>query len=200
MTSPHLPLEDAAVAPRSVTPEATVREVMAQWPWTVRVFERHGLPLQGVGLLDAAFWMLNAGCAIRVLFQAVAGFVGGPYTLISSSSAYLEIPAIACFSLVIWKTLDARVMTSPTTDVITLESRVGALIERRPELLAVFLRHGFAPLANPILRRTMGAVVSVQQACALHHVDAEALLRDLRAAAAAPRASGRRAIPLRVVS
>ena len=157
-----------------------------------------GVPLQGVGLLNAAFWMLNAGCAIRVLFQAVAGFLGGPFTLISSSSAYLEIPAIAFFSLVIWKTLDARVVTSPTTDEITLESRVGALIERRPELLAVFLRHGFAPLANPILRRTMGAVVSVQQACGLHGVDAEALLRDLRAAAAAP--SGRRGIPLRVVS
>ena len=160
-----------------------------------------GVPLQGVGLLNAAFWMLNAGCAIRVLFQAAAGFLGGPFTLISSSSAYLEIPAIAFFSLVIWKTLgdDARAVTEPATDEITLESRVGALIDRRPELLAVFLRHGFAPLANPILRRTMGAVVSVRQACGLHNVDAEVLLRDLRGAAA-PSASGRRGIPLRVVS
>ncbi len=158
-----------------------------------------GVPLQGVRLLDAAFWMLNAGCAVRVVFQALGGFFGGPFTLISSSSAYLEIPAIAAFSLVIWRTLDARVVTSPDTDEITLESRVGALIERRPELLAVFLRHGFAPLANPVLRRTMGAVVSVRQACGLHHVDAEALLRDLRAAVAPP-PSGRRGIPLRVVS
>lgn len=158
-----------------------------------------GVPLQGVGLLNTVFWMLNAGCAIRVLFQSAAGVFGGPFTFISSSSAYLEIPAIALFSLVIWKTLDARVTSDPATDEITLESRVGALIDRRPELLAVFLRHGFAPLANPVLRRTMGAVVSVRQACGLHNVDADALLGDLRAAVA-PRVSGRRGIPLRVVS
>ena len=45
--------------------------------------------------------------------------------------------AIAFFSLVIWSTLDARVVTSPATDEITLENRMGALIERGPELLAV---------------------------------------------------------------
>jgi hypothetical protein len=156
-----------------------------------------GVPLQGVGRLDAAFWMLNAGCAIRVVFQGIAGFLGAPFTLVSSTSAYLEIPAIFLFSVVIWKTLDARPVLDPVTDQITLESRVGALIERRPELLAVFLRHGFAPLANPVLRRTMGAVVTVRQACGLHGVDAEALLRELQAAVPA---SGRQGVPLRVIS
>jgi len=158
-----------------------------------------GVPLQGVGLLDAAFWMLNAGCAIRVAFQGVAGFLGGPFTLISSLSAYLEIPAIALFSFVIWRTLDTRLVTEPASEEITLESRVGTLIERRPELHAVFLRYGFAPLANPVLRRTMGTVVSVRQACGLHSVDADALLKDLRAAAA-PTPSAHRGIPLRVIS
>ncbi len=97
----------------------------------------------------------------------------------------------------IWKTLDARPVFDPATDQITLESRVGALIDRRPELLAVFLRHGFAPLANPVLRRTMGAVVTVRQACGLHGVDADTLLRDLQAAGPA---SGRQVVPLRVIS
>jgi len=157
-----------------------------------------GVPLQGVGLVNAAFWLLNAGCAVRVVFQGIAGFLGAPFTLVSSASAYLEIPAIALFSLVIWRTLDARLVVDPATDEITLESRVGALIERRPELLAVFLRHGFAPLANPVLRRTMGALVSVRQACGLHGADADALLRDLQASAA--RAPARRAIALRVIA
>jgi hypothetical protein len=76
---------------------------------------------------------------------------------------------------------------------------VGTLIDRRPELLAVFLRHGFAPLANPVLRRAMGAVVTVRQACGLHGVDPEALLHDLRAEAA-PAVTGHRAVPLRVIS
>jgi uncharacterized protein DUF1858/uncharacterized protein DUF542/NnrS protein len=158
-----------------------------------------GVPLQGVGAVNAAFWLLNAGCAIRVVFQAVAGFRGAPFTLISSSSAYLEIPAIALFSLVLWRTLDARLVAGAATDEITLESRVGTLIDKRPELLAVFLRHGFAPLANPVLRRAMGAVVTVRQACGLHGVDPEALLHDLRAEAA-PAVTGHRAVPLRVIS
>jgi hypothetical protein len=158
-----------------------------------------GVPLQGVRLLDASFWLLNAGCFIRVFFQALAGLVGGPFALVSSSSAYLEIPAIALFSLVLWRTLDARVVRDRETDEITLESRVGTLIERRPEMLAVFLRHGFAPLANPVLRRTMGAVVSIRQACGMHHVDPDALLRDLRSAATPSAAPARRGIPLRVL-
>ncbi len=74
-----------------------------------------GVPLQGVGLLNAAFWMLNAGCAIRVLFQGIAGFRGAPFTLVSSASAYLEIPAIALFSLVLWRTLDARAVSDAET-------------------------------------------------------------------------------------
>jgi hypothetical protein len=156
-----------------------------------------GVPLQGVARLNAAFWLLNAGCAIRVAFQGIAGFLGSPFTLISSASAYLEIPAIALFSVVIWKTLDARQVADAATDEITLESRVGALIERRPELLAVFLRHGFAPLANPVLRRTLGAVVTVGQACRLHGVDAGALLGDLQAAVSGP---ARHVVPLRVIS
>jgi uncharacterized protein involved in response to NO len=160
-----------------------------------------GVPLQGVGLLDAAFWMLNAGCAVRVLFQGIAGFAGAPFTLVSSISAYLEIPAIALFSFVLWRTLDARPVWDPERDEITLESRVGALLARRPELLSVFLRHGFTPLANPVLRRTMGALVTVGQACGLHHIDADALLRDLRAAAGATAggAAGRRPFVLKVI-
>lgn len=34
---------EAAASPRNVTADASVREVMAEWPWTVRVFERRGL-------------------------------------------------------------------------------------------------------------------------------------------------------------
>jgi len=43
------------------------------------------------------------------------------------------------------------------------------------------------------------AMITVGQACGLHHVDAEALLRDLRAAAAGTPA-GRRTVPLKVIS
>ena len=44
-----LPLEplmvelERAAAPKNVGPDTSVRTVIAHWPWTVRVFERHGL-------------------------------------------------------------------------------------------------------------------------------------------------------------
>jgi hypothetical protein len=130
---------------------------------------------------------------VRVAFQAIAGFAGAPFTLISSASAYLEIPAVFLFSVVIWRTLDAKPVVDQETGEITLESRVGAVLSRYPDLLAVFLRYGFTPLANPVLRRTLAAVVTIRQACEMHGIDAAALLRDLRGAAGQP-PTGRRAL------
>lgn len=158
-----------------------------------------GVELRNPGLYEAAFWLLNAGCAIRVGFQAVAGFAGPPWTLLSAVSAYLEIPAVFFFGLALWRTLDAKDVLAALSREITLGSKVGDVLAQYPDLLGVFLRHGFTPLANPVLRRAMAGVVTIGQACGVHGVDGEALLRDLRAAAGLPPA-GRRPVPLRVVS
>jgi hypothetical protein len=55
---------------------------------------------------------------------------------------------------------------------------VGAFAEE-PE---VFLRYGFAPLRNPVLRRTMARVVTIEQACRREGSSQAALLGDLRRA------------------
>jgi hypothetical protein len=49
----------------------------------------------------------------------------------------------------------------------------------------VFVGNGFAPLANPILRRTLARGVSVAQACRMHGVEIEGFLGRLRQAAEA---------------
>jgi len=66
---------------------------------------------------------------------------------------------------------------------ITPQTKVATVLERYPQTLEVFLRYGFAPLANPVLRKTMARVVTIEQACRREGVDMEALLRDLRKAA-----------------
>jgi len=55
-------------------------------------------------------------------------------------------------------------------------------LERYQETLEVFWRHGFAPLRNPVLRRTMARVVTIEQACRREGVSRAALLDDLRRA------------------
>lgn len=54
------------------------------------------------------------------------------------------------------------------------------LISHYPQSLQVFLRHGFGPLANPVLRKTMARVVSIEQACRREGVDLAELLAELR--------------------
>ncbi len=79
----------------------------------------------------------------------------------------------------------AKEGTEPTKELtdITPQTKVASVFERFPQTLEVFLRHGFAPLANPILRRTMAKVVTIEQACRREGVDMEELLRDLHQAA-----------------
>ena len=48
-----------------------------------------------------------------------------------------------------------------------------------PKSLDVFLAHGFTPLLNPILRRTVARATTIRQAASMHGVDLEHLLHDL---------------------
>lgn len=65
---------------------------------------------------------------------------------------------------------------------LTDQSRIADGLERYPETLEVFLRQVFAPLRNPVLRRTMARVVTIEQACRRDGVSQAALLDDLRRA------------------
>jgi hypothetical protein len=60
------------------------------------------------------------------------------------------------------------------------QTKIAEVLERYPESLQVFLRHGFAPLSNPVLRRTMARAVTLEQACRREGVPLETLLAELR--------------------
>jgi len=67
---------------------------------------------------------------------------------------------------------------------IQASTKVGELLSAYPMLLPVFVGHGFTALANPILRRTLAKQVSISQACRMHGVDLEDLLKELSEATA----------------
>ena len=59
------------------------------------------------------------------------------------------------------------------------QTKVGDVLTHYPQSLEVFLRHGFGPLANPVLRKTMARVVTIEQACRREGVSLAQLLEDL---------------------
>jgi hypothetical protein len=68
---------------------------------------------------------------------------------------------------------------------ITLLTRIGDLLEAYPSLEEVLVRYApaFEKLRNPILRRTIARVATVQRAAAVAGVDPRDLLLELRRAA-----------------
>ncbi|MEK7851819.1 MAG: DUF1858 domain-containing protein [Deltaproteobacteria bacterium] len=64
---------------------------------------------------------------------------------------------------------------------ITKDSNVYEVLEKYPETLPVFTKQGhcFGLLANPVLRSTMAKLVTIEQACKLHFIDLEKLLKEL---------------------
>jgi hypothetical protein len=62
--------------------------------------------------------------------------------------------------------------------------RVGDVLDRYPHLLDVFVAHGFAPLANPVVRRVAAGRTTIAAACRRMGVDAGALLAELNDARA----------------
>jgi hypothetical protein len=56
---------------------------------------------------------------------------------------------------------------------------VGDVLARYPQSLDILVRRGFTPLRNPILRKTMARVITIEQACRREGVDLTELLNEL---------------------
>ena len=146
-----------------------------------------GVPLWSARLREVTFWLLAVGNVMRVLFQSLSAAAGPVWLRAAGISGLLELAAILLFAVNIWKTMDTETeddrMAAAWRPPIAPETRVGPLLEAYPALLPVFVSSGFAPLANPVLRRTVARGVSVAQACRMHGVDLEGFLGRLRSAA-----------------
>ena len=65
---------------------------------------------------------------------------------------------------------------------ISAQTRVGDVLNRYPQTLEVFVKSGFSPLKNPVLRKTMARVVTIEQACRREGTDLDQLLVQLHQA------------------
>ncbi len=143
-----------------------------------------GVRLHSDLMLLATFVLLNFGNAVRVITQPLADLAGGPVFLPMGVSGFIEVTALGLFVYNLWRTIDSpadeeapRLVAS--AGPIGPNTVVADALKLRPDALAVFVRHGFTQLQNPIGRRTLARAVTVAQAAQMRGVDLEALLRDL---------------------
>jgi hypothetical protein len=142
-----------------------------------------GVDVHQLTPLWAPFMLINLGCATRVTFQTLTDFSPRAFP-IAGLSGFLEVTALALWAWHLFGIMRGQRETTVTkelaaTDPIRGDHRVGVVVEARPELLPVFLAHGFKPLANPVLRKTMARTISIKTACRAHGVDVNVLLDAL---------------------
>jgi hypothetical protein len=144
----------------------------------------NGVDIRGLRGLWVPFVLVNVGCAMRVGFQVLTDFGAWAYP-IAGVSGLLEVAGIAVWGLHLWRIMNGW---NPVSDAaerpsrITLDHKVGHVVEWFPQTLPVFIERGFAPLASPLLRRTVARAVTIRRAAAQHGIDADGLLEELNAA------------------
>jgi hypothetical protein len=143
-----------------------------------------GLSPSQVGTLRTTFWLVNLGNAMRVLFQILTDSYAWAYPLMAAS-AWIEVSGLAIWAFDLWRSMGRRPQAAVSCGRVplTLTARVADIAEAYPETIPVFLEFGFTMITNPLMRRTVAKSVSLEQVCRLRHVDGQALIVALRAAA-----------------
>lgn len=145
-----------------------------------------GVDARTLSPLWVPFLLLNAGCTLRVVAQTATDFTAGAFP-VAGVSGLLEVLALALWGghllLLMARRQPAFACHSAAGDApVTAADPVASVLARDPQLLPIFLAHGFRPLANPLARRTLARHVTLGQACRLTGVAVEPFLAALNAA------------------
>jgi hypothetical protein len=133
------------------------------------------------------FLLLNLGNLTRVSFQIATDFSPAAYQVMGISG-FIEVVGLTLWgyellaNMRVGKKLQKQ--SAPVKEAnqeleITPTVKVGEVLQTYPQSLDVFVRHGFTPLRNPVLRKTMARVITIEQACRREGVDMSELLREL---------------------
>lgn len=151
-----------------------------------------GVDVRRASTLMPTFLLLNLGNAIRVSTEIATDFTPSAYSVMGVSG-FIEVLGLALWGYELisnmreGKRLQRKASKGKVGHAFTItpQTKVAEVLEQCPQSLGVFLHHGFTPLANPVLRRTMARAVSLEQACRREGVALDELLEELRKAATA---------------
>lgn len=147
-----------------------------------------GIDLRSARSLWPTFLLLNLGNLTRVSFQIATDFSPAAYPIMGISG-FIEVVGLTLWGYELWANMRAgKRLETDSTPVQTLapalditpKTKVGDVLSRYPQSLEIFVRRGFAPLRNPVLRKTMARAITIEQACRREGVDINELLHELR--------------------
>jgi hypothetical protein len=146
-----------------------------------------GIKLHSYSSLTMTFILINAGSALRVVFQPLAVHTGSvPAYLVMGISGFIESVAILLFGINIWKTIsDGKRQGTDEGEVhdeitsVTASTNVHQLMKQHPQTIDILVSKGFTQLKNPVLRNTLARAVNIGQAIKIHHTDLDQLLKEL---------------------
>lgn len=148
-----------------------------------------GVDVRRAPSLWPTFLLLNLGNLTRVSSQIATDFFPSAYSVMGFSG-FIEVVGLTLWGYELFANMRAGKKLERETSVhdqngngrfrITPQTKVADVLTHYPQSLQIFLRHGFGPLANPVLRKTMARVVTIEQACRREGVDLEELLGELQ--------------------
>ena len=147
-----------------------------------------GVEVRRARSLWPTFLLLNIGNLTRVSFQIATDFSPAAYRVMGISG-FIEVVGLTLWGYELFANMRAGrklekesgwLKTVSQKLEITGTTKVGDVLARYPQSLEIFVRGGFTPLRNPVLRKTMAPVITIEQACRREGVDIEGLLSELR--------------------
>ncbi|MBI3950739.1 MAG: DUF1858 domain-containing protein [Acidobacteria bacterium] len=156
-----------------------------------------GVDVRRAASLWPTFILLNVGNLTRISTEIATDFIPAAYSIMGFSG-FIEVLGLGLWGYELIKNMrtgtrvvqEARSLPVRLHEPFTLtpQTKVAEVLEHYPKTLEVFLRHGFTPLSNPVLRRTMARVVTLEQACRREGGNLDELLAELQKSIAAEQA------------
>jgi hypothetical protein len=150
-----------------------------------------GVDVRRLSGLWGPLLLINAGCALRVVAQTLTDFTADSFPF-AGVSGVLEVTGLALWGAHLWAIMAGRARlraAAPAVpfvpgEPITGSHHVGEVLDRYPELLPTFVGFGFTPLINPLLRKTVARLMTIEGACRRQGVETAKLLAALNVARA----------------
>ena len=145
-----------------------------------------GVDVRQARSLWPTFLLLNLGNLTRVSFQIATDFSPAAYPVMGVSG-FIEVVALTLWGYELFANMragkklekESAWLKNPGKCEIAPSTRVGDVLAHYPQTLEIFVRRGFTPLRNPVLRKTMARVITIEQACRREGVDLTQLLSEL---------------------
>src|SRR5215213_4755989 len=146
-----------------------------------------GVDVRSARSLWPTFVLLNLGNLTRVTFQIATDFSPSAYRIMGVSG-FIEVVGLTLwgYELIANMRAGAKLENDSTwrntlrqTIEITPKTKVGDVLACYPQSLEIFVRHGFTPLRNPVLRKTMARAITIEQACRREGIDMNELVLEL---------------------